>query len=369
MVVVIWDKQREKGVLVKSIILEPSSTKNILLLRTDNLGDLVLSLPAIFSLKKELPNSRLTLLVNKKNKGLVELLPYVDKIIAVDFNNLYLLVKVFVEIIRNHFDIAIQLYTGNSLKEAILIFFSGAKYRLGYSQGLSRFFFTNNASINLNQSELQNVISIIKNFIPGLKFTSRGLETCYSGNEQTSSLFKKYGVRDGSNIIVLHPVSSIKDKNKMWPIGRYKDLVSKITAIFNKKVFVIGTKEEKEIIETVVESCGNAFNLAGELKFADLISLIGNSCLFIGNNSGPLQIAVALDIPTVSLMGPSLYKRWAPQSEKHIVIRKKIDCIPCEGKKQRCLDNICMKMISVDEVFDAVELQLKQNPVNCVSSK
>lgn len=239
-----------------------------------------------------------------------------------------------------------------------MIFFSGAQYRLGYSRGLSGLFFTKKANLELNRNETFNTISIIKNLIPGLSFRGSGLESGYIVSKRINLLLEKYGIKNGEKIIVIHPGSSEKNRNKMWPVQKYPALIQKIAALFNNKIFIIGTEDEKAITEQIIWPKDNVFDLTGLLDMADLVNLISKSYLFIGNNSGPLQIAVALNIPSVSLMGPSSYERWAPQGEKHIIIQKNIGCAPCEGKRRNCLDNICMKMISVDEVFAAVKLQL-----------
>jgi len=334
--------------------------KKILILRTDNLGDLILSLPAIWALKKEFPGAGLTLLVNKKNAALARALPYINKVIPVDSKTLALL-RAWREIRKINFDIAIQLYTGNNIKEAILIFFSKARHRIGYSGGLSGLFFTNKIKLKLNRNETLNTIDIMKNLAPGLSFQGSGLEPAHLKSKRVNSLLEKYGVNNEEKIIVVHPGASQQNKNKMWPVQRYSALLEKITAISRNKLFIIGTHEEKVISEQINRPKDGIFDLTGLLDIPDLVNLIARSSLFIGNNSGPLQIAAALNVPSVSLMGPSIYERWAPQGDKHIVIQKKISCVPCEGKKNNCLDNICLKNISVDEVFDAVKSQLSKS--------
>lgn len=334
--------------------------KKILILRTDNLGDLVLSLPAILSLKKELPNSEISLLVSKKNEALAKILPYVDKIITVASGNFFTLLPVVARVRKTNFDAVIQLYTGSNIKEAILIFFSRARYRLGYSQGLSGIFFNKKVRLELNRNETFNTMRIINNFIPQAIFRGSGLEPGYVSSKRVIFLFKKYGIKDSEKIIVMHPGSSQKNRNKMWPLQKYSALIEKIVKIFSYKIFIIGTDEEKAYTEQIASSENNVFDLTGLLGLYDLVNLISKSSIFIGNNSGPLQIAVALGIPSVSLMGPSLHDRWAPQGERHSIIQKKIACVPCEGKNTNCSDNVCMKLISVDEVYDAVKLQLNK---------
>jgi ADP-heptose:LPS heptosyltransferase len=80
--------------------------------------------------------------------------------------------------------------------------------------------------------------------------------------------------------------------------------------------------------------------------------------LFIGNNSGPLHLAAALGKSTVSAMGPTDSRLWAPAGEGHIVLKKEVSCSPCN--RPVCEDHRCMKLITVDEMFEAASLEIER---------
>ncbi|MEK7846329.1 MAG: glycosyltransferase family 9 protein, partial [Nitrospinota bacterium] len=86
------------------------------------------------------------------------------------------------------------------------------------------------------------------------------------------------------------------------------------------------------------------------------ISLLSHCHLLLCNNSGPLHIATALKIPTVSTMGPSVPYLWWPAGENNIVLRKEIECSPCN--KGLCSGHECMELITIDDMMEAVEKQL-----------
>jgi ADP-heptose:LPS heptosyltransferase len=88
-------------------------------------------------------------------------------------------------------------------------------------------------------------------------------------------------------------------------------------------------------------------------KVAALIALLK---LFIANNSGPLHIACALNVPTVSTMGPTNPFLWWPQGKNHIVVKKEMDCSPCN--KPKCTKHACMRSISPEEMMEAVDSQI-----------
>jgi ADP-heptose:LPS heptosyltransferase len=80
--------------------------------------------------------------------------------------------------------------------------------------------------------------------------------------------------------------------------------------------------------------------------------------LVITNDSGPLHLAVMMGTPTISFFGPESPVQYGPRGEKHTVMYKGYYCSPClhvyNEKNSSCEDNICLKDISVDEVFKMV---------------
>ena len=338
--------------------IDYQNLNNILLIRIDQLGDLILTLPAVFALKKRLPKASLSLVINAKNISLVKGLPYIDRVIAVEPNRRSTIFQAVRDIRKNRYNIAIQLLPGNDPCGSFLAVASRAKYKIGYGVGFFSIFFSHRIKPCIPRYELENVMDIIKTVIPDLKFYGWGLDANISSIAGIDGILNKIGVNDSRNIIVIHPGVSRNSRNKMWPVERLVDLIRKIDNMFKVKIFIIGTDDEKKITRKIKEEIESVFDLSGQLSLNELVALIKQSRLFIGSNSGPLQIAVALDIPTVSLMGPSLFQRWAPKGDRHIVIQKKADCIPCEGTGKKCSDNICMKMISVEEVYEAVKSQV-----------
>ncbi len=336
--------------------------KDILLVRTDHLGDLVLSLPAIFALKRKCPQSFITLVINARNESLVKELTYIDKVICLNPDNYTEIFKTIKKIRKKQYDIAVQLLPGNDLFGSLLVAASGAKHRIGYGVGIFSVFFNRRIKPKFPNYELDNVMDIMRTVFPDLKFCGWGFDMgILSSSFYVRRILDTIGINDTENIII-HPGTSKENRKKMWPIKKFVDLVCKINNNFKVKIFLIGTNNEKEITQEIKEETENVFDLCGMLSLAELLTLMRRSVLFIGNNSGPLQMAVALDIPTVSLMGPSLFERWAPKTEKHIVIQKKVACIPCEGTDRflKCKDNVCMQMILVEEVFEAVKSQLNR---------
>ena len=106
-------------------------------------------------------------------------------------------------------------------------------------------------------------------------------------------------------------------------------------------------------------------DLCGVIGLEHLVDLLRRSHLFIGNDSGPLHLAVATGIPTVSFFGPETPARYGPTGSAHTVLYKGIPCSPClnvfnSKDNSSCRDNLCMKSISVDEAWIAVRERLAE---------
>ena len=128
------------------------------------------------------------------------------------------------------------------------------------------------------------------------------------------------------------------------------------------KVLVIGGEDKRDrfCVNSVKKFMQrDALFLEGSLDIQQLASLLKRSCLFISNDSGPVHVAVAVKTPVVDLFGrnqPGLSPlRWGPLGDKDIVIHKDVGCAGiCLA--HNCKNSFdCLKAISVDEVFSAIE--------------
>jgi len=120
---------------------------------------------------------------------------------------------------------------------------------------------------------------------------------------------------------------------------------------------IFGAKREQKQITNIVKSMQNQPIVVNEIGLREFIAVLSFCNLLLCNNSGPLHIASGLGIPTVSTMGPTVPYLWLPIGKNHIVLRKALDCSPCD--KAVCEEHYCMREISVEDFWEAVLIQLK----------
>ncbi len=334
--------------------------KSVLAVRIDRIGDLVVSLAALKHLRNVFPAAKIAVLTTRQNSALLNVFPWIDEVIVYQgfMPTLQLLRK-------KGFDLAVDFLMDYPLRTALLVYLSKSKITAGFDIAgrgscfnLSLRPASEKKHVGLYMLDLVQAIAkayagrIQRDENPAIEF----LIPRYS-LEKLESLLRQDGINKGDFVVVIHPGGHYASQR--WPIGRFAELADKLMEKYKARIIIIGEHKEKQIIErlsgAMKEKPLKAIGWALD-KIAALISLAD---LFIGDNSGPLHIAVTLGIPTVSTMGPTDPDLWWPKGENHIVIRKKLLCSPCN--KAFCRQHECMRLISVEEILGAVEMQINKS--------
>ncbi|MBN2479966.1 MAG: glycosyltransferase family 9 protein, partial [Parachlamydiales bacterium] len=173
--------------------------------------------------------------------------------------------------------------------------------------------------------------------------------------KQAKDILQKYGVINTKRkIIGINSLAAYGDA-KCWPIGRYLEVAKKLSK--EKDVFVvfIGDKKAQRVLEDnfFKNLPPNIINLAGKTDLNLLISIINEFDLFLTNDSGPMHIASALNIPIVAIFGSTCDILTGPYNGGEI-INKRVECSPC-FKRQCPIDFRCMLKITTDEVFEKIK--------------
>ena len=323
--------------------------KKILFLRCDGVGDMVLSTPAFKALKNKYPSAVLTVLASERNCEVIRDDPYVDKIL------LYKGIRWFIKEMRSSdFDLAIDPFLTYKIKYAFMAYLSGAKYRMGFEEsGREIFFNVKGPAFSYKKNMVQNISDLVEPIVVG---KGPWEPEIFLADEEKEWAFNTLSARklDDSVRVAIHPGAFYPIRE--WPAERFREVVKRITEENRWKVLVFGGKKEEAVMDTIHKVAGGKTGIFYGLGLRQFMSLLSCCDLLICNNSGPLHIASALGIPTVSIVGPSIVPLWLPYGENHIVIRKDLPCSPCN--RVECKDHSCMKLITVEEVMEAVKKQL-----------
>lgn len=349
-------------VILKSNLVEeinPDSVISIVVIRIDRIGDVVMSLPAIKSLKNVFPNSRLAVLLRPENIPLLKNLPEINELIP--YHGFFVSVNI---LRKKRFDMAVDLLMDYTLKTAIITFLSLANLRIGFDiEERSRFF---NLTLKLSHEKKQmsryllDLIRLIGKTSHIDEERIQESDPVLFISEQDKSFadefLKSHGIKEGDILFGLHPGGRFP--SQLWMLESFAELAERISQKFKAKIIIVGSFQEKRLIEHLVSSMKIKPLSAVGLTLDKLASIIAKMDVFICNNSGPLHIAAALGTPTVSTMGPTDPYLWWPHGKNHIVIRKDLSCSPCN--RPICRRHDCMRLITIQEIMQAVEIQMER---------
>ena len=167
-------------------------------------------------------------------------------------------------------------------------------------------------------------------------------------------LFAEHNFKPDDLMVVMAPGAGWP--GKMWPCDRFAEVAEWLTRERRLRVVIVGAAGENELGACIVRRVPEAIDLVGQTSWGQLAGVLQRARLWIGNDSGSMHLAAALNVPTVALFGPTVVSKWAPRGEKHIVLKHGescADCIPWHPRARCPHGNACMARIGVDEVKNA----------------
>lgn len=316
----------------------------ILAVNFGGIGDEILFLPTLISLKKQFPNSHITLALEPRSKSIAELTDIIDDLIFVDIKNKnkYIELIKFVLKARN-FDIAIT--SGGNIFMSIILWLTGSKRRYGYDTGkLSHILLTQTVSLNKNQyavdmyHDLVTPITSVRTKIPEF-------------NVETKEKIQ--------NSVLIHPgvskMSVQKGMIKTVTPDVWADTVNLILKK-GKTVILSGGPDDEECINKIVsmvDGCDNFINMYGKTNnLKDLAELISKAEIFLCSDSAPLHVAVGMGTKTFAIFGPTDDKKLIPSFVTPIKANDRCAIKPClwEIRQKTCQSLFCLQMSAEDIV-------------------
>lgn len=340
-----------------------NSPKKMLIVRTDRIGDVVLSLPMAELVKEKYPDCKVAYFIREYTSSLIDGNPFIDEIIiAEESDGKILFLKNLKKIKSKNFDTCV--IANPTLRISLMMFLAGINNRIGtgyrwYSLLFNKKVFEHRKYGEKHELEynvnLLNKIGIeLKDFTTEIKFH---LNVDDKSSEKLNSILIERGFKSENKIVIIHPGSGGSSVD--LPKEKLIELTKMISKLDNVTVIITGSKSESELCSEF-EVSENVINLSGQLDLSLLKALIDKADIFISNSTGPMHIAAALGVYVIGFFPKILscsQKRWGPYTEKKTIFIPTIDCSNCT--REQCEKINCMNSIDIGRVFDETKTVLK----------
>ena len=326
--------------------------RRVLVVRLDNLGDVVLTSPLFRALRQLLPSAHLTLLASPGGALAAPLIPWIDDVVTVravwqDLGG------------RLGFDAERELEFVTRLREGhydvalILTSFSQTPYVAGYAAYLAGIAVRIGQAADFAGSVLSHVIApaaagthqadrnlhLLESL--GVPIADRSLAVAVPlrAGQRAESFLASSGVRDRP--IVVAPGASCAARR--YEPARYGLAAASLSRRTGQSVVVVGTERERQLADAVVAACPWAVSLAGRTSFVELAAIVAGAGLVLCGNSAALHLADAFGRPVVALYsGTDRESEWAPRRAPARLLRIDTFCAPCRRfecpYQMACLD-------------------------------
>lgn len=351
-----------------------SPPHSVLVIRGDGgIGDFVLFLPALHILRRHYADARLSLLVGSESEELATGFAPVDEVISFDVKRYRHHLGYRIGLIKNlrsrHFDSAINpIYSREPLTDELL-YCCGARERIASEGNLNNIDARTKAANNRNCTRILAASPrLIHESERNREFVERLIGTRLIGEDYrpslllSESLLKEACALLGGQgldphrdlIVVLCP--GALNPIRMWPAERFAQLADLIVHHFGARILLCGSASDKQMAEMISRlTCIAPASLVGKITLRQLAGVLHSSALYIGNESGPLHLAVASGTPTVCILGGGHFGRFYPYpgANRH---RAVFETMPCYHCNWQCIyeEPHCIRDIAIDQAWKTV---------------
>ena len=339
------------------------SIKRLLVRGPNWIGDAVMCEPALVALRPLFPAAEITLLVKPGVAELFKGHPGVDRILVYEAPGRHAGLTgkwgLANAIRRARFQLAILFQ--NAFEAALLAFLAGIPARYGYATDGRGFLLTDSAAVPTRTKTNHQVHYYLDLLRPLGAIASAVSPRLYLTDEEEWAMAVKLadaGVGGSDFVVGLNP-GSIYGGAKRWLPERFAETAERLIRDcqagtgLTVRVVIVGARGEEELGRAVAQRMQHSpVVLSGRTTVRELMAVIRRCGLFLTNDTGPMHIAAAFNVPLVAVFGPTDARSTAPFGNKHSIVRQPVECSPCLLRE--CpIDHRCMTRVTVEMVYEA----------------
>lgn len=337
------------------------NVKKILIIKLAAIGDSILLIPMLRTLKKSFPKSEITFICTKINYAVAKKTPYIDKVIEIDVHS-YLrspirFFRFIKELRREKYEVIIDAGQWERIN-AIMTMLARSDFSVGFKteRQMKHYGYDSIVTHTRSKHELETFLDLL---VPlGINITEEDKKLEYFLNDEdfnfAYSFWLKYELED-KTVICLHPGCGENGRPREWAVENYISLGKRLVDYDeNIRILITGAKLEEERCEEIAAGIGrNTINTAGQFPLDNVVALVKKVKLIVCSNTGMLHIASCVGTKTMGLHGPTNPAKWGSYNKNAVLIQSDKFCSPCLylGHDYGCQAPQCMAHISVDDVF------------------
>ncbi|MFA6142941.1 MAG: glycosyltransferase [Candidatus Omnitrophota bacterium] len=348
-----------------SVYQEALEIQNILVIKIGAIGDVILSIPSLRAIREKYPRANIKVLVGIQSREILDGCPYINDLVVCDLKkrhkSLRGLWRLGIGLRRSVFDIVIDLQ--NSRSSHILAVLSLAVLRYGYSN--KKLSFLLNKTVKDDAPYLDPIDHQARTLaLSGIKIVDKKLQLWPSESDEEAAqrFLADNWVKPEQMLAGINIRASERWITKNWSSESIAQLCDLLAKELNVRVVLTGTNSDSDFASRIVGMTRSKPIVAvGRTSLMELACLIRRFKVFLTPDSAPMHIASAVGANVVALFGPTDPARHLVPSRNCVVICKKgeLKCVPCYSPT--CMKNfLCMKKITVEEVFNAMKGFLKE---------
>lgn len=351
----------------------PQSVRTIVISKYLGMGSIIQATPFIRSVHARYPEARIIFLTGRECVKLAERLEYIDEILVIDDRTLLTVCLSSLRAVRTMMRRKVDLFFDleiYSFYASLMALLSLARNRIGFFRQSAEHrrgnythlvYFNTHFPLRYVYLQLARLIGC-----PAVEPDTLGkLHVDEKDRYTVIDKLRRMGLPDKSYILVT-PNTSEFGTERRWPPERFAAVIGRVVQETHYHVILPGIASEHALNQTVVHhvpTSGQAHvsNLAGALSIGEFLALMEKAAAIITNDTGPMHMAWAMGIPTVSLFGMCSPAKYGWNSSHSVSLYHPVYCSPCvhEIDIPPCRgDNVCMQRIQIEEVVAALHALL-----------
>jgi len=340
---------------------EPRPIREVLVLRLDRIGDVLMSLPALADLRAALPAARIRLAVGRWSEEVAHAAPMDELLVwsapwvgrpqegAEGLRSLWAKARA---LRAARLDLALDLQ--GDVRSNLLLRATGARHRVGYANTGGGYLLTGVVPLDETVSWVEQNRRAVATAVGAAPGSASVAILDEADRAFARSFLEKEGLLHRRPLVAIHPSGG--RRVKQWDVERWAAVASRLQRELGATVLVTGSAADTPLAASLTRE--GAIDVTGRLDLREMLAVLGALDLFLSPDTGPMHMACAVGTPSVSVFGPSDPARYfSGLGPRHVVVRHDLWCSPCNLIRRPPAECAgpeapeCLRLVTVDEVF------------------